>query len=109
MEINKMEGIVSGKQTANTSSGKTISVSNNIIPVLDLHETFQIPPLTSSKNMFIVLVLDSRRLAVAIDKIEGIYDIPYHNLYSVPFAVQNRTIKKIAVLGERLIPVFAPE
>ena len=78
MEINKMEGIVSEKQTANTSSGKTISVSNNIIPVLDLHETFQIPPLTSSKNMFIVLVLDSRRLAVAIDKIEGIYDIPYH-------------------------------
>lgn len=47
-----------------------------------------------------------------IDKVEGIYEVPCDNLYTVPNAARNgesRIFRNIAVVEDRLLPMFAAE
>lgn len=112
MEINAVEGIIKAKDIGNISNDKTIIVNDNVVPVLDLREYFKIPSSSSGENMFVVLSLGKGMLAVYIDKIEVVYDVPYYDLRSVPLVVQNNDnsiFKSIVVLKERLIPLLAIE
>lgn len=115
MEIKTLAGVLSTGKAINISnakypsSGEIICVNHDIIPVLDLHEKLQIPPLIPIENMLIVFSSKNEMLAIPIDRVETIYSVPYQNLYSVPTTVQNGIIKNIAVLKDRLIPLFAPE
>ena len=112
MEINAVEGILKAKDIGNISSDKTIIVNDNVVPVIDLREYFKIPSSNSGENMFVVLSSCKGMLAVYIDKIEVVYDVPYYDLRSVPLVVQNNDnsiFKSIVVLKERLIPLLATE
>ena len=109
MEINAVEGHIFATDIGTMSSKRTISVNHNIVSVLDLHKSLKIPPLCSGENMYIVFSSESRRLAVLIDKVETVYEVPYGNLHSVPTVIQNGEngiFKNIVVLNERLIPLI---
>ncbi len=112
MEINAVEGLIFARDIGNMSSKRTISVNNKIVSVLDLYESLKIPLLDSGENMYIVFSTESRRLAVLIDKVETVYEVPYGNLHSVPTEIQNGEtgiFKNIVVLNERLIPLIEIE
>lgn len=110
IEIDRMKGVVCRKDII--SNENTVKVGNTLIPVMDLHEKFQMLSSRPDTEMILLIESGNNMLAVPIDGIERIYDVPSHNLYSVPSTARNRennAIKKIAALGEQLIPVVAPE
>lgn len=105
MEINTLAGIISTGHITNISNikcpngEKMIEINHNIIPILDLHERFKTHPIIPIENMLIVFSSNNKMLAIPIDRVETIYNVPYQNLYSVPSVMQNgknNIVKKIA-------------
>lgn len=118
MEISQLAGILSDGESADVSiteypdGKKTMYIDDNVIPVLDLHKRLRPSPRTPIKSMLLVFSSAGTMLAVPIDRAETIYNVPYRNLYPVPLVVRNREnhiIERIAVLKERLIPLFTSE
>lgn len=119
LEAAKLIRIVKKAETAgmsNVATADTVGVLNwqeNVIPVLNLYERFQISPQAKqSGTYFIIVGQNGKQMAFPVDKVEQYYDVPVQCLRPIPSLVVSpgaSYFQQIVDLGGRLVLVLEPE
>lgn len=81
------------------------------IPVIDIHQKFGVVSV-ASRGVKIILASKKRMLAVPVDSVEWVVNVPSECYHIVPEIMQNggsQCICRIAEFDDRLVPVISAE
>lgn len=90
-----------------------INLRGDIIPVFSLNKRFNLPdePETD-ETKFLITAVGETLLALHVDKVEGIFDIPESDCFETPVVVRTEAtsfIKEVALLDKKLLIVLETE
>lgn len=86
-------------------------LTNDIIPIVDLHEKFYREPFPiSGYSFYAIFILDEKLIAVPVNGVDQYYDVPSECLFPIPMILngeRGQCIQQIINLDGRLIQVIS--
>lgn len=90
-----------------------INLRGDIIPVCSLSRRFNLKEeAETEESKFLITAVGGTLLALRVDKVEGIFDIPENNCFPTPLIVKTDAtlfIKQVALLDKNLLIVLDTE